>query len=211
MTADKFRSQCNKHEYTIPDAPDLYNILYSRKSVNSINMSINCNGNSNAIINNKQVRLHLPHQINVIHSNGMKDSFNFNQIRKQKLIQDNNVQIYVKMHTDKIIQIKCKESDTIEYIKQKIQLKESVPSRHQRIFFDNRQLKNRKTLFDYNISRNNILNLELCTFGGQIFVKTLTGKTITLECKGNDTIDIIKQKIQDKENILKDLQSLIFN
>ncbi|CAG8498686.1 9726_t:CDS:2 [Dentiscutata erythropus] len=75
----------------------------------------------------------------------------------------------------------------------------------------NGQLKNRKTLLDYNISRNNILNLEFCTFGGQIFVKTLTGKTITLECKGNNTIDIIKQKIQNKENILKDHQSLIFN
>ena len=33
----------------------------------------------------------------------------------------------------------------------------------------------------------------------QIFVKTLTGKTITLEVESNDTIENVKSKIQDKE------------
>jgi len=35
----------------------------------------------------------------------------------------------------------------------------------------------------------------------QIFVKTLTGKTITLEVEGGDSVENIKQKIQDKEGI----------
>jgi ubiquitin C len=113
------------------------------------------------------------------------------------------MQIFVKTLTGKTITLDIELGDTIEAVKVQIHNKEGLPPDQQKLVFSGKKLEDNLSFAHYNIEKRTTLHLLLRLSGGsQLYVKTLTGKTIVLDVEGSDTVRAVKELHQSKKVFL---------
>ncbi|XP_077251973.1 polyubiquitin-like [Tasmannia lanceolata] len=124
-------------------------------------------------------------------------------------IRPNEVmQIFIQIPTRERILLDVKTWYTVQYIKAMIESMVDIPSDQQRLVHSGKHLEDHRTLLEYNIKRESTFYIVPPVV--PVFVKTWSGKTITLELESSDTTDDVIAKFQNKMGNAASHQHLIF-
>ncbi|XP_052216999.1 polyubiquitin-B-like [Dreissena polymorpha] len=121
-----------------------------------------------------------------------------------------SIKIFVRIVTGKTINLEVEPTASIANVKAMIQDKQGIPPDQQRLIFKGNELEDNCYLSTYSIQRDSTLHVQLKLMQ-IIIVKTSSDTMIALEIFCSDSVESIKNKIQDKEGIPAQIQRLIFN
>jgi len=115
--------------------------------------------------------------------------------------------IKVRMTDGTIMPLEVQPTETIEAVKKKIEQKKDIPVEEQHLYFSETELDNDKKLPDYGIQKGDTLNLEAPM---DIKIRMTDGTKFPLEVQRTETIEAVKEKIEQKKDIPVDEQRLSF-
>lgn len=137
------------------------------------------------------------------------------------------LELTVQFRSGKTLQLQEQSNRTVSHLKHVIWQKEGIPSEHQVLFYKGKELDSEyRKLIDCRIQSGDTLDIDIIKpitdihsraesvesdkpKGLLLFIKTLTGKTITLNVSVADTVGDLKRKINEKESIPISQQCLI--
>ena len=142
-----------------------------------------------------------------IKDNNLLEEQNRDIFLENELKKHNNCKIELIINKEENNQITnsysifCCFSESIELIKYKIKKATGILRRYQNLYYNEQKLNDTNKLIDYNINSNTSLKLKV--IHDVIFIKTLTGKTITLNFCPSNTIEETKMNLFLKKVFLQ--------
>lgn len=143
-----------------------------------------------------------------------------NHMLHVEIIQPPMLKLTVRFPDGNEQDVELKTNQTIAALKREIEAKNSVLSSTQQLFFQGIELEDSSTLVQCGLADGSIIDCSSSRSMAatssdssvgemHLFVKTLTGKTVTVVIKPTDTILDVKQRIMEKEGVALAHQCLI--
>jgi hypothetical protein len=105
-------------------------------------------------------------------------------------------------------------SSLVKDLKSQIEKCDGIQSNMQMLLFDGKELANERTLSHYKLYDNCTLQIAGKHLGGaanmNVFLKTMSGKTTQIEVNQEDTVEMVKRKVEELQGVQTEYQQLIY-